>query len=59
LLHSPMVLLHQIVQLLAGSNRDATRKFAAFREPLYKSRPSSTIRRPMLETYPRASSLRL
>ncbi len=30
LLHSPMVLLHQIVQLLAGSNLDATRKFAVF-----------------------------
>src|SRR6266851_3338514 len=30
LLHSPMVLLHQIVQVLAGSNLDATRKFAAF-----------------------------
>ena len=28
LLHSPMVLLHQIVQVLAGSNPDATRKFA-------------------------------
>src|ERR1700676_1368470 len=30
LLHSPMVLFHQIVQVLAGSNLDATRKFAAF-----------------------------
>src|SRR6266481_5552359 len=30
LLHSPMVLLHQIVQVLAGSNLDATRKFAVF-----------------------------
>jgi len=30
LLHSPMVLLHQIVQVLAGSNLDATRKFAIF-----------------------------
>src|SRR5450432_167518 len=28
LLHSPMVLLHQVVQVLAGSNLDATRKFA-------------------------------
>src|SRR5712691_2069669 len=28
LLHSPMVLLHKIVQVLAGSNLDATRKFA-------------------------------
>src|ERR1700682_1447464 len=30
LLHSPMVLLYQIVQVLAGSNLDATRKFAVF-----------------------------
>src|ERR1700694_1366799 len=30
LLHSPMVLFHQIVQVLAVSNLDATRKFAAF-----------------------------
>src|ERR1700681_529690 len=30
LLDSPMVLLHQIVQVLAGSNLDATRKFGAF-----------------------------
>ncbi len=30
LLYSPMVLLPQIVQVLAGSNLDATRKFAVF-----------------------------
>src|SRR5712692_2113567 len=30
LLHSPMVLLYQIVQVLAGSNLDAARKFAVF-----------------------------
>src|SRR5262249_12353997 len=30
LLHSPMVLLHQIIQVLAGSNLDATGKFAVF-----------------------------
>src|SRR5450432_3710662 len=30
LLHSPMILLHQVVQVLAGSNLDATRKFAVF-----------------------------
>jgi hypothetical protein len=30
LLHSPIFLFHQIVQVLAGSNLDASRKFAVF-----------------------------